>query len=527
VVKESVWESVRESVRIFFVTFAALLFATATFAQTNVVHTLSGDVSGTQSRDSVVSFKGIPFAEPPTGDLRWRPPVPAKSWSGVRSGDKFGASCVQRTRDSFLPWTGEFLTHNRVSEDCLYLNVWTHKLSSTAALPVIVFIHGGGFSEGAGDIAMYDGENLAAAGVVVVTINYRLGVLGFLAYPGLTAESEHHSSGNYGLLDQIAALAWVRDNIRGFGGDPHRVTIWGQSAGAFSVEALIASPLAKGLFQRAMADSGIGKAGIPMADLKAAEEKGKTLAAEHHAATLAELRAIPADQLLQGFGFSPDIDGWVLPDSPAALNEKGADNDVPVITGYQANDGLLFMPPSLTMDAYDKLVKRQYGDLADDFEKFYPAKTPEEAKEALLQSGRDRDRVSMFLWASARSKSHRSPVFTYFFTRAIPWQEHPEYGAFHTGELPYFFANLDKLDRKWEDADRALAKTCSGYLKDFAAKGTPNGAGLPNWTQVRVGEPSTMELGAKIGPMPLADKERLAFWMRFFDSADSQHAPPF
>ncbi|WP_446744583.1 carboxylesterase/lipase family protein [Silvibacterium acidisoli] len=505
----------------------AVISSNASFAEKPIVHTQSGDISGVRSASGIVAIKGIPFAEPPVGDLRWKPPVPVKHWSGVRSRDNFGASCMQRIHDTFLPWTPEFLTHNRVSEDCLYLNVWTPRVSTQANLPVIVFIHGGAFLEGAGDIAVYDGEHLAATGLVIVTINYRLGVFGFLAHPELSAESAHHSSGNYGLLDQIAALHWVQENIRSFGGDPHRVTIWGQSAGAFSVNALLASPRAKGLFQGAMADSGIGKADHSMADLKSAEAKGLAFAAEHHAASLKDLRAVPAEQLLPGSGFSLDVDGWVLPDTPAALSTKGVDNDVPVVTGYQANDGLLSMPADVTMDGFDKLLRKQYGDHADEFEKLYPAKNMDEARRVLLESSRDRNRVSMFLWASERERNHRGPVFTYFFTRAIPWPQHPEYGAFHTGELPYFFRNLDKLDRPWEPIDEDLSKTVSSYLKNFASTGNPNGSGLPNWPQVHSGQLTTMELGEKAGPISLADPARLNFWLQFFHSLDAGRAPAF
>ncbi len=501
--------------------------------QDRTVQTSAGAVRGEQSKDSrIVSFKGIPFATPPTGELRWKPPRPVKPWKSVRNAKDFGASCMQRTRQEFLPWTSEFLTHNRVSEDCLYLNIWTPDASSSAHLPVIVFIYGGGFVEGAGDIAVYDGENLAATGLVMVTINYRVGVFGFLAHPELTAESEHHSSGNYGLLDQIAALRWVRDNIAQFGGDPQRVTIWGQSAGAFSVSALIASPLASGLFQRAVADSGIGVAGLPMADLKTAEKAGVDFAAAHHAASLKELRAIPAEQLLPGehensLRFSPDIDGWVLPDSPAALSARGADNDVPVITGYQANDGLLFIPPIPTLAAFDQFAKKRYADFAGEFEKLYPAKAAEDIKQVVIESTRDRDRVSMFLWASRRTKNHRQPVFTYFFDRAIPWPQHPEFGAFHTGEIPYFFGNLNKLNRPWEQVDRDLSRTVESYLKNFAANGNPNGDKLAKWKPVQPDIPATMEIGSRMGAMPLADKDRVDFWVRYFNSPAGVHAPPF
>lgn len=509
------------------------LLLSAAGASGPVVHTASGPIAGVSlPSDHVAVFKGIPFAAPPLGDLRWRPPQAVRPWTKTLEADRFGASCMQRIVNEFLPWTPEFMTHNQISEDCLFLNVWTPRPASAARLPVLVYIHGGGFSSGAGDIAVYNGAHLAATGIVVVTINYRLGVFGFLAHPALTAESAHHSSGNYGLLDQIAALQWIRDNIEAFGGDPHRVTIWGQSAGAFSVGDLVASPLAAGLFESAMADSGLGIAAFPMPDLKAAEDTGVQFAAAHHAASIEDLRAVPAADLLPGphdrpLRFAPILDGWFLPATPQELSDGHVDNDVPVVTGYQANDGLLFAPPPHSLDDYTAMAHRQYGDFADEFLRLYPASTLDGAKEMAVLSIRDRDRVSMFLWASRRTATHRQPVFTYFFDRAIPWPQHPEFGAFHTGEIPYFFLNLKTLDRPWEPTDFALAQTASSYLSHFAATGDPNGAALPVWPHVMTDKPETMEIGAQTQPMPLADKERLAFWIRFFASPEGKRAPIF
>jgi para-nitrobenzyl esterase len=269
-----------------------------------------------------------------------------------------------------------------------------------------------------------------------------------------------------------------------------------------------------------------------MASLKTAEEAGVKFAAAHHSASIKELRAIPAAELLPGpqgapLRFGPDIDGWVLPDSPAALSGLGADNDVPVITGYQANDGLLFSPRLESLDQFTQMVKTQYGEMSSEFEHLYPAKNVDEAKSALAESIRDRDRVSMYLWASRRSKNHHQPVFTYFFDHAIPWPQHPEFGAFHSGELPYFFLNLRQLDRPYQKVDFDLANTSAAYLKNFAAQGDPNGGSLPKWPRVDSTTPATMELGERLGPMPLADNERLDFWIRFFDSPAGSHAPPF
>ena len=512
----------------------AVMGAAVCFAQGNgpVARTDAGAVRGTQAaKAGVTVFKGIPFAAPPVGALRWQPPQPVKPWSGVRPAVEFGASCMQREVKELLPWTEEFMTHNKVSEDCLFLNVWTPHAARSAHMPVVVFIHGGAFTSGAGDIAIYDGTDLAATGLVIVTINYRLGVFGFFAYPELTAESEHHSSGNYALLDQVAALQWVKRNIAAFGGDASRVTIWGQSAGAFSVNYLLGSPLAAGLFERAMADSGIGLTGQSMLNLKNAEDEGVKFAEAHHANSLSALRAMPAEELLaaasSGSRFGPVVDGWMLPDTPLALGAKGADNDVPVITGYQANDGLLFSQPIQSADQYAQMAKRQYGAMADEFLRDYPAKTADDVKEMVARSIRDRDRVSMYLWASLRESNHHARVFTYYFDRAIPWPQHAEFGAFHSGELPYFFSNLRVMDRPWEKQDFELATTAATYLKDFAATGNPNGDHLPQWAPVSAAKPATMEIGARTGAMPLADGERLGFWERFLSSPKGANAPPF
>jgi len=510
-----------------------VLILSVPFLAAQVVQTAQGKVEGRREpNSSVIVFKGIPYAAPPLGELRWRAPRAPASWQGVRKAYEFSSSCMQREEHVNLPWTEEFMVQNAVSEDCLYLNVWTPRLGADAKLPTIVFIHGGAFIEGSGAVEVYRGEPLAARGAVVVTINYRLGVFGFLAHPELSAESEHHVSGNYGLLDQIAALEWVRANIAQFGGDPGRVTIWGQSAGAASVGDLVASPLAAGLFSRAQADSGLGAHGFPMASLHDAEANGVKFAAEHHAASIEELRAMPAAALLPGPGwgpllYAPIVDGWVLPDSPVAMNAKGTDNDVPLITGFQAGDSTMFSPRADTLDAYRQMVGKLYGEMAAEFERLYPVSKAEDIKAALAQSGHERSRVSMYLFASARARSHHQPVYTYFFDRGIPWPQHPEFGAFHSGELPYFFLNLGVLQRPWEKEDFELAKAASTYLVNFASQGDPNGPGVAPWPRVGPDVPQTMELGSRIGPMPLADKEKVAFWTRYYASPISNNGVPF
>jgi para-nitrobenzyl esterase len=412
----------------------AILIATscATACAQTRVQTTAGTIEGSTG-NGIIAFKGVPYAAPPVGDLRWRAAQPPVAWQGIRKATEFGASCMQLKAGARLPWTEEFMVQNQISEDCLYLNIWTPKIAGDAKLPVIVFIHGGGFTEGSGAVEVYGGGNLAEKGVVVVTINYRLGAFGFLAHPELTAESEHQASGNYGLSDQVAALQWVNANIAKFGGDPHNVTIWGQSAGAFSVAAMVATPLTAGLFQHAQADSGLGISSIPMTKLSDAEQNGVKFAEEHHAASIKELRALPAEAIVSdptaggtptgtpALRFSPIVDGWVLPDTPNNMNAKGSDNDVAVITGYQAGDSAMFGPKVTTLDDYRQMIQKHYGEMAAEFEKIYPVSKVEDIKAATAQSGQERGRVSMFLWASARVKSHKSPVFTYFFDRGIPW----------------------------------------------------------------------------------------------------------
>lgn len=507
----------------------ALSVATAATAQSlrPVITTHYGRLSGvTNPVTQISSFKGIPFAAPPVGNLRWRPPVPPAAWKAVRDATDFGPSCMQRLHGTFGPWTPEFLVQNKVSEDCLYLNVWMPRVSATANLPVIVFIPGGGFVEGSGEVPVYNGAHLASSGLVIVTINYRLGALGFLAYPALTAESPHHSSGNYGILDQIAALQWVKDNIRAFGGNPSNVTVWGQSAGAFSVGALLDSPLARGLFQRAQADSGLGITGREV-NLATAEQDGLKFAAAHHAAGIAQLRAIPAADLLSSSGgaglrFALIRDGWVLPNSSTAAN------DVPVITGYQANDYWLTSPPLHSAADYEARIQRLYGPMVSEYKTLYPpGGTLAQMQDSIIQASRDRERVSMFLWASRYLRHHRGPVYTYYFDRAIPWPQHPEFGAFHSGELPYFFRNLNVLDRPWQSQDREISRLVSSYLRNFAATGNPNGGELPHWSAVDPARPSTMQIGVATRTMPLAREDRYKFWMEYFQSPEGKNAPLF
>ncbi len=478
-----------------------------------------GLVSGLADRDpSIVAFKGIPFAAPPVGDLRWRAPKPVLPWHGVRRADKFSASCIQNIVAERKPWTYEFMTHGDISEDCLYLNVWTGAKSPSERRPVYVYLYGGGFSEGSGAVPVYDGGGLAKKGLVVVTINYRVGVLGFLAYPELTGESDYRASGNYGLLDQVAALEWVHENIARFGGDPNRVTLAGQSAGGMSVHDLTASPLAKGLFQRAIVESGgsnIDKAGITLTarGLAEAEADGQKFADSKGAKSLHDLRAMSWQKLTEtgpggpsapGLRFAPIVDGYSLPAPVREIFAQGRQNDVVTLTG--ANQGELggFGPPGpVTVEAFRKQARQRFGAQADEFLKLYPAATDEEAKLARSQSIRDQALVSMYLWAKERSKTAKTKVYEYLWDHAIPGPDAERFGAFHTSEVPYVMNTLYMSDRPFTDSDRRIADTLSSYWANFAATGDPNGKGLPQWPAIG-NKTEILEVGDKTAPISVA-----------------------
>ncbi len=477
----------------------------------------TGPISGV-TEGSVTAFKGIPYAAPPVGDLRWREPQPAADWKGVRPADRFSAGCYQTKSGAFGPWSAEFIAKNAMeggsSEDCLYLNVWTAAAKSGEKRPVIVWIHGGGFTSGSGDVPVYDGEGLAAKGVVMVTINYRLGIFGFLAHPDLTRESARGASGNYALLDMIAALRWVHRNIAACGGDPANVTIAGQSAGAFAVNYLMASPLAKGLFQRAIAESGAAMTGAK--SLKDAAVAAAKFADARGAKTIAELRAMPADELLKnagGYRPGPVVDGYVVPAEVRAIFEQGRQNDVPLLTGWNADDGVSF-GPAPKADAFRAQAKRNYGDLSDDFLKAYPGATDEEAAKSQHALNRDQMFASQGrTWVRLQAKTGKSKIFVYFFDRTAPGTDaQRKYGAFHSGEIAYALHALPEWDRPWTDADRKLEDEMSSYWVNFARTGDPNGRGLPGWPAFTANDERALRLGETIEAIPIPNKPGLDFF---------------
>ncbi len=474
-----------------------------------------GLLSGVRGSDpSVTVFKGVPYAAPPVGDLRWRAPEAPAAWDGVRKADQFSANCVQRMRDSLGPWTAEYQPHGAVSEDCLYLNVWTATASLREKRPVLVYIHGGAFTDGSGNVPVYDGENLARKGVVVVTLNYRVGPLGFFTHPELTKESGHESSGNYGLLDQVAALKWVKTNIAAFGGDPARVTIAGQSAGASSVHYLTASPLAKGLFARAIAQSGARLHQGPGRTLRESEQDGVRFAESRKARSLRDLRALPADTLaspLEGnFAFRPIVDGWFLRASLDDVFARGEQNDVPTMTGWTFDEGSFSSDYGrMSAEEFRKQATQRAGSLAEAFLGLYPAATQEQAAESQKAAARDQSLVSMHLWAADRARTSKTAVFTYLFTHSQPGPTQGTYGVFHSSELPYVFSNLNKSDRPWTTTDGKIAEVLCAYWVNFIATGDPNGAGLSVWPAFEAESATTMELGDRMAPRPIVDPPKL------------------
>ena len=392
-------------------------------------------------------FKGIPFAAPPVGALRWKAPQAVQPWTGVRSCVAFGPSPMQEEPKPFSMWSEEFLIPKKpISEDCLSLNVWTGAGSAREKRPVIVWIYGGGFGSGGSAAPIYDGEAMAKKGIVFVSINYRVGIFGFFAHPELTKESGHHASGNYGLMDQVAGLKWVRQNIAAFGGDPGNVTIAGQSAGSMSVNCLVASPLAKGLFKRAIGESGAMFTNEE-STLSKAEDEGTRIMRTLKASSLADLRAMSAEDLLTGVQeqWRPMIDGYVLPDAVVNIFNRGMENKADLLTGWNEDEGSMF-------------------------------------------------RMQNDAWATIQAR-HGGNVYVYRFARKPPATgEYVKYGAFHTAEVPYAYDNLTFVNRPWEPVDHQLATQMSAYWANFAATGNPNGSGLPVWGKYTVKNKQTMVL---------------------------------
>lgn len=498
-------------------------FAQTTAPNNDAVKIDSGLISGT-TNDGVRSFRGIPFAASTAGPNRWKPPQPVQAWTGVREATKFGDECPQP------PYPQASLYYRppqKQSEDCLCLNLWTAAKQGDKR-PVMVWIHGGGLTRGSGATPTYDGTNFAKKGIVLLTINYRLGVFGYLAHPELTAESANKSSGNYGVLDQIAALKWVQKNIAAFGGDPKNITIFGESAGSWSVNALVASPLAKGLFHRAIGQSG-GSFGPMMAlrndkkNLPAAEKVGVAFGKAAGVNSLAEMRALSAEKIVTLFNSDPEgskfrpaanVDGYVFPDEIRGIFAKGKQNDVPVMVGSNANEmTTLTVPASIpkTIAEYRNRITPLYGEALSDFEGHYPAKTDAEVPKAYLDSTRDITfTLPMRTWARMTATG-KSKAYLYWFSHVPPNPNSKYLGAYHAGEIAYVFHNFSPQNKLIQEADHKLAEMMMSYWINFATTGNPNGKGLPEWKSYDQKSEPYMDLGTSVQLRNHLLKEQLDF----------------
>ena len=477
---------------------------------------------------AIAEFLGVPYAAPPIGRNRWRAPQPAPRWAGSRPARQFAASCWQAmTPGGVGPWSHEYVPQGQVSEDCLYLNIWTPAPDARRRLPVLVWIPGGGFIGGSGSAAVYDGAKLAAQGIVVVTINYRVGLLGFFVTPALAAEAarEHEPPGNYGLQDMIAALQWVHRNIAAFGGDATAITLGGQSAGAMAVHDLIVSPLATGLFQRAIVQSGLPDSS-PAVPLASAERAGERFAQSKGAASLAALRALTPRRLtagepppLEGPLLVPIVDGTLLPAAPEALLIPGAFADIPILAGIDADESSAFSTPlvgSLTEAAWRAALEKTFGAGAPRYAALYPAGTGAERARSLRQLHRDLGLAALYGWSRTWSTHARSPVFGYLFDHLEPGRESGRWGMFHSSELPYVFGTLDAApERHFTGVDRAISARLMRYWADFVKRGDPNGAGLPTWPALQGRDPEVMVLAGSATPQPLLPAAKLAAMQAF------------
>jgi|HigsolmetaAR205D_1030408.scaffolds.fasta_scaffold00597_6 para-nitrobenzyl esterase len=450
----------------------------------------NGTIVGIEDAEKGVRiFKGIPYARPPVGELRWREPQPVESWQGERQATEFGPRCMQRPLFDDMVFRA-----SKMSEDCLYLNVWTPAQSNNEKLPVLVYIYGGGFASGDGSEPRYDGASMAQQGIVTVTFNYRLGIFGQFSHPELSQESPYKASGNYTLLDQHAALKWVRENIAAFGGDPARVTIAGESAGSFSVSAQMASPLSRDLIAGAIGESGamMGQ----LMPLEVAEQNGVKFAETLGAKSLAELRAVPAEQLLEATAtwVMPPVvlDGYFFAKSPAEIYAAGEQAKVPLLAGTNSLEswfGALLQNREPTVENYKQALAAIYGEDASRVEALYPAATPEQVMESATELASD-----LFLshatwkWVDLHGRTSGKPAFYYYYAHPRPAQRaNPQApvpnGAVHSAEIEYAMGNLDLNDvYAWTEDDRKVSRLLQGYFVNFIKTGNPNGEGLPQWS---------------------------------------------
>ena len=481
------------------------LVLTGAAASAGVMNPISGDplmidtgrVSGTLLDSGIKAYFGIPFAAPPVRENRWRAPQPVANWKGVYNADKKQAECVQGLRSNNI---NHYFGDEDAAEDCLYLNIWAPgDAHAGARLPVVVWIYGGGFGGGSGGMAIYGGENLAKKGVVYVTLNYRVGIFGFMAHPEATKESGHNASGNWGFLDQLAALQWVKRNIAVFGGDPANVMIAGQSAGSMSVNNLQASPLARGLFQRAFGQSGATVTGMDYAPLETGEAQGMKLQAAMKVSSLAEMRTFSSDKV-QAFAAQnhirsgPIVDGYYLPKTPGEIFRAGEQSDVPIVVGSTANDIGTDLPirKAKTVAEYEAAAQQMFGDKASEFLKLYPAKN-DAAVHVVATEASEEDGLGLGdrNWARLQSETGKQPAYLYLYSRVQPYAPGVSFadfdpktaGAYHMSDTPYWLQtqdafNLFRPTRNWTPYDRDLSEKMSDILVNFAKRGDPSAIGV-------------------------------------------------
>jgi len=512
----------------------------------------SGMLSGTTGASGDVRiFRGVPYAAPPVGALRWKAPQPVAKWEGVRAATEYGARCMQGGGGAGRAAAGARQGGGRrgaapgdqpaaagregaggrrgggqaapagigaqqpMSEDCLFLNIWTPARSTSDRLPVMVWIHGAGLTGGSGSEPRYIGEELSKKGAVVITINYRLGPFGWLAHPELTKESGQNASGNYGVMDAIAALKWVQNNAAAFGGDARRVTIFGESAGAFLISGLVGSPEAKGLFERAIAESGgwMGMGMGTMRTLAQSEEVGAKAVAAMNVSSIADLRTKSAEDIqrdLRGSGLI--VDGRYIPEDLSVTFARGKQNAVDLMVGSNKDEGTFFGRQTTTVEQFTAQSKQRFGDRSDAFLKLYPAGSDAEAVASSLASFRDEANWHMRIWAEAQAKI-RKKAYLYFFTREPPTAPGvPSRGATHTAEIAYVFRLAGSAPQA-TDVDRKLEDAMASYWVNFAATGDPNGRALPAWPMVKDRATGrAMVLGDNIEAEPSLDAARLAIY---------------
>lgn len=533
---------------------ALALSFTHTIAQTpkmTIARVAHGTLLGKAEESGIISFKGIPYAKAPVGNLRWKAPQPAEKWKGTKQAQQFAKNPMQLNVFGDMSFRS-----SGMSEDCLYLNVWTPAKSPMEKLPVLVYFYGGGYVAGDGSEARYDGESMSKTGIVTLTVNYRLGVFGFLAHPELSKETAYKGSGNYGLLDQYAALKWVKENIAAFGGDPNRVTIAGESAGSISVSAQMASPLSKNLIAGAIGESGaMIKPTLAPISLEQGEKNGLAFSAKVNASDLAALRAMPAEELLKaagggGFNTAATIDGYFLPKTLTEIFTAGEQAKVPLLAGWNSAEipyQALMRGSSPTAENYAKLIKTEYPNQAEEVLKLYPGNSETEVVKSATALASDRFiTYSTWKWLELHAISSKKPTYRYLFSKSKPpmtesfanaktglaggitksedkpatpvVQAPVSEGAPHAFEIEYAMGNLESNKvYAWTPEDKKISSTMLTYFSNFIKTGDPNGDGLPKWSPINNAKQATyMNIGLVTKEEVATDRDRFLFLDKVF-----------